>query len=24
YTATRDNCCILDERFGSYCPTTCG
>uniref|UniRef100_F7GUY3 Fibrinogen gamma chain n=1 Tax=Callithrix jacchus TaxID=9483 RepID=F7GUY3_CALJA len=24
YVATRDNCCILDERFGSYCPTTCG
>ncbi|NWI09187.1 FIBG protein, partial [Crypturellus soui] len=24
YIATRDNCCILDERFGSYCPTTCG
>ncbi|MCP6606648.1 hypothetical protein NL500_31105, partial [Klebsiella pneumoniae] len=22
--ATKDNCCILDERFGSYCPTTCG
>lgn len=21
---TLDNCCILDERFGSYCPTTCG
>ncbi|XP_066488050.1 fibrinogen gamma chain-like [Tiliqua scincoides] len=21
---TRDNCCILDQRFGSYCPTTCG
>ncbi|XP_073461587.1 fibrinogen gamma chain isoform X1 [Aquarana catesbeiana] len=20
----RDNCCILDERFGEYCPTTCG
>ncbi|MEE6461188.1 hypothetical protein FKM82_001224 [Ascaphus truei] len=19
-----DNCCILDERFGEYCPTTCG
>ncbi|XP_076995852.1 fibrinogen gamma chain [Tamandua tetradactyla] len=24
YVATRDNCCILDERFGNYCPTTCG
>ncbi|NXT01254.1 FIBG protein, partial [Jacana jacana] len=24
YVATRENCCILDERFGSYCPTTCG
>ncbi|NXE50763.1 FIBG protein, partial [Casuarius casuarius] len=24
YIATRENCCILDERFGSYCPTTCG
>ncbi|XP_063166080.1 fibrinogen gamma chain [Candoia aspera] len=24
YFATRDNCCILDERFGSFCPTTCG
>ncbi|XP_006213239.1 fibrinogen gamma chain isoform X2 [Vicugna pacos] len=24
YVATRDNCCILDERFGSFCPTTCG
>ncbi|XP_038611056.1 fibrinogen gamma chain [Tachyglossus aculeatus] len=24
YVATKDNCCILDERFGSYCPTTCG
>ncbi|KAF6306220.1 fibrinogen gamma chain [Rhinolophus ferrumequinum] len=24
YVASRDNCCILDERFGSYCPTTCG
>ncbi|XP_004708778.1 fibrinogen gamma chain isoform X2 [Echinops telfairi] len=24
FAATRDNCCILDERFGSYCPTTCG
>ncbi|XP_010218908.1 PREDICTED: fibrinogen gamma chain [Tinamus guttatus] len=24
YIATRDNCCILDERFGSFCPTTCG
>lgn len=24
YVATRDNCCVLDERFGSYCPTTCG
>ncbi|XP_001512278.3 fibrinogen gamma chain [Ornithorhynchus anatinus] len=24
YLATKDNCCILDERFGSYCPTTCG
>ncbi|XP_062991446.1 fibrinogen gamma chain [Elgaria multicarinata webbii] len=22
--ASRDNCCILDERFGSFCPTTCG
>nr|XP_028601026.1 fibrinogen gamma chain isoform X1 [Podarcis muralis] len=21
---TRDNCCILDDRFGSFCPTTCG
>uniref|UniRef100_A0A8D0AWL3 Fibrinogen gamma chain n=1 Tax=Salvator merianae TaxID=96440 RepID=A0A8D0AWL3_SALMN len=21
---TLDNCCILDERFGSFCPTTCG
>ncbi|XP_075054532.1 fibrinogen gamma chain isoform X2 [Mixophyes fleayi] len=20
----RDNCCILDDRFGEYCPTTCG
>ncbi|XP_073432499.1 fibrinogen gamma chain isoform X1 [Dendrobates tinctorius] len=19
-----DNCCILDDRFGEYCPTTCG
>ncbi|KAM3937898.1 fibrinogen gamma chain isoform 2-T2 [Leptodactylus fuscus] len=19
-----DNCCILDERFGQFCPTTCG
>lgn len=19
-----DNCCILDQRFGEYCPTTCG
>lgn len=24
YVATKDNCCILDERFGSFCPTTCG
>ncbi|XP_019390049.1 PREDICTED: fibrinogen gamma chain [Crocodylus porosus] len=24
YPPTQDNCCILDERFGSYCPTTCG
>ncbi|KAM6220458.1 fibrinogen gamma chain [Rhynchocyon petersi] len=24
YAPTRDNCCILDERFGSFCPTTCG
>ncbi|XP_004606226.2 fibrinogen gamma chain isoform X2 [Sorex araneus] len=24
YAPTRENCCILDERFGSYCPTTCG
>ncbi|XP_036280462.1 fibrinogen gamma chain isoform X2 [Pipistrellus kuhlii] len=24
YVASRDNCCILDQRFGSYCPTTCG
>ncbi|XP_074085197.1 fibrinogen gamma chain isoform X2 [Macrotis lagotis] len=24
YFATRDNCCILDERFGSFCPATCG
>ncbi|XP_041514853.1 fibrinogen gamma chain isoform X1 [Microtus oregoni] len=24
YVATKENCCILDERFGSYCPTTCG
>ncbi|XP_049708765.1 fibrinogen gamma chain [Elephas maximus indicus] len=24
YVATKDNCCILDERFGSYCPTMCG
>ncbi|XP_040410458.1 fibrinogen gamma chain [Cygnus olor] len=24
YLPTRENCCILDERFGSYCPTTCG
>ncbi|XP_020637032.1 fibrinogen gamma chain [Pogona vitticeps] len=24
FDATRDNCCILDERFGSFCPTTCG
>ncbi|XP_053316326.1 fibrinogen gamma chain [Spea bombifrons] len=22
--ANKDNCCILDERFGEYCPTTCG
>nr|AJO15922.1 fibrinogen gamma chain [Protopterus annectens] len=21
---TRENCCVLDERFGEYCPTTCG
>ncbi|KAM9330122.1 fibrinogen gamma chain [Gastrophryne carolinensis] len=20
----KDNCCVLDERFGEYCPTTCG
>ncbi|XP_068134998.1 fibrinogen gamma chain isoform X2 [Hyperolius riggenbachi] len=20
----KDNCCILDDRFGEYCPTTCG
>ncbi|XP_044536118.1 fibrinogen gamma chain isoform X1 [Gracilinanus agilis] len=24
YVATRENCCTLDERFGNYCPTTCG
>uniref|UniRef100_A0A803W876 Fibrinogen gamma chain n=1 Tax=Ficedula albicollis TaxID=59894 RepID=A0A803W876_FICAL len=24
YIATRENCCILDDRFGSFCPTTCG
>uniref|UniRef100_A0A5F9DHV4 Fibrinogen gamma chain n=1 Tax=Oryctolagus cuniculus TaxID=9986 RepID=A0A5F9DHV4_RABIT len=24
YVATRENCCILDQRFGSFCPTTCG
>ncbi|XP_040822907.1 fibrinogen gamma chain [Ochotona curzoniae] len=24
YVATKDNCCILDQRFGSFCPTTCG
>ncbi|KYO46293.1 fibrinogen gamma chain isoform X2 [Alligator mississippiensis] len=24
YPPSKDNCCILDERFGSYCPTTCG
>ncbi|XP_006884557.1 PREDICTED: fibrinogen gamma chain [Elephantulus edwardii] len=24
YTPTKANCCILDERFGSFCPTTCG
>ncbi|XP_009634777.2 fibrinogen gamma chain [Egretta garzetta] len=24
YIPTEENCCILDERFGSYCPTTCG
>ncbi|XP_009073139.1 PREDICTED: fibrinogen gamma chain [Acanthisitta chloris] len=24
YIPTRENCCILDDRFGSYCPTTCG
>ncbi|XP_060634790.1 fibrinogen gamma chain [Anolis sagrei] len=24
YVASQDNCCILDERFGSFCPTTCG
>uniref|UniRef100_A0A8C3TWG6 Fibrinogen gamma chain n=1 Tax=Catharus ustulatus TaxID=91951 RepID=A0A8C3TWG6_CATUS len=22
--ATIENCCILDDRFGSFCPTTCG
>nr|XP_033787023.1 fibrinogen gamma chain isoform X2 [Geotrypetes seraphini] len=24
YVPNRDNCCILDERFGEFCPTTCG
>ncbi|KAM5194713.1 fibrinogen gamma chain isoform 2-T2 [Mantella aurantiaca] len=24
FQPNRDNCCILDERFGEYCPTTCG
>ncbi|XP_030047481.1 fibrinogen gamma chain isoform X2 [Microcaecilia unicolor] len=24
YIPNRDNCCILDERFGEFCPTTCG
>ncbi|XP_006867963.1 PREDICTED: fibrinogen gamma chain [Chrysochloris asiatica] len=23
-TPTKENCCVLDERFGSYCPTMCG
>ncbi|XP_064424089.1 fibrinogen gamma chain isoform X2 [Latimeria chalumnae] len=23
-TARGDNCCILDNRFGEFCPTTCG
>ncbi|XP_053559736.1 fibrinogen gamma chain [Bombina bombina] len=22
--ADKNSCCILDERFGEYCPTTCG
>ncbi|KAM4708033.1 fibrinogen gamma chain isoform 2-T2 [Discoglossus pictus] len=24
FAPNTDNCCILDDRFGSYCPTTCG
>ncbi|XP_044286858.1 fibrinogen gamma chain [Varanus komodoensis] len=24
YVATQENCCILDQRFGNFCPTTCG
>ncbi|XP_012996226.1 fibrinogen gamma chain [Cavia porcellus] len=24
YVPTKENCCILDQRFGSFCPTTCG
>ncbi|XP_029468438.1 fibrinogen gamma chain isoform X2 [Rhinatrema bivittatum] len=24
YIPNKDNCCIFDERFGEFCPTTCG
>ncbi|KAM8940303.1 fibrinogen gamma chain isoform 2-T2 [Pelodytes ibericus] len=24
FVPNSDNCCILDDRFGEYCPTTCG